>query len=180
MEDQTFRESVFGKNLTKIDRYAPCVHTTRGQIPYAPRFSLSRLAIGILGVCLVVVAVLALNHYLITNEANIQGINVAVYENQIATIPLIHITWGNISLGETLNKTIYVENQSPFAIFLNFNVSNYNPLSFETDITIAWDYDGTTLIGGEVRELELSMNVASNAEIDGAVTFDLFVWGNKP
>ena len=85
----------------------------------------------------------------LTSNANVGAIGVAIYSDSSLSTPLININWGNLSAGDVSTFTMYVSNAGNQREILTIASGNWNPVVAGTFITITWDKQNTYLQGGQ-------------------------------
>jgi len=71
--------------------------------------------------------------------------DIDVYLDCNCTINLSKIDWGNLSPGESTNKTIYIKNTGNSNLTLSMQTANWYPEGANELMTISWDQEKTTL-----------------------------------
>ena len=72
------------------------------------------------------------------------------------------IDWGQIHSGTSKNVTLYLKSASNFETTLRLNMSNWNPPSILNYMMLVWDYNGTTIKPGEIKQVALTLNSVSS------------------
>ena len=105
-------------------------------------------------------------------------IEIDVYSDSDCTKSVSNVDWGEIAAGSTINRIVYVENNGDYEVTLGLSTENWNPFEAMVDITLDWNYDGTYLEVGEVRQVIFSLSVASGIGSISSFSFDIVVTGS--
>ena len=102
-------------------------------------------------------------------------IEIDVYSDPSCTIQCTSIAWGEIEVGGSVDKTIYVMNAGDDDVYLYLMADNWEPIMAADQIQISWNYDQTEIISGSFREIILTLSVSSSiADIDN-FNFDVII-----
>ena len=85
----------------------------------------------------------------IPTSGSIFAVNVGVYSDSACTVNLTSISWGAVSPGESVDRTVYVKNTGNAPITLSIATSGWSPVAANGPITIAWDSEATSLYPGQ-------------------------------
>jgi hypothetical protein len=89
--------------------------------------------------------------------------NLGVYSDSACTTSLGSVSWGTLTPGGTITKTIYVKNTgSGLSLTLNMTTSSWSPASANGPITITWNREGTRLTPGQSTTATLTLTVSSS------------------
>jgi len=102
-------------------------------------------------------------------------IEIDVYSDAGCTIQCASITWGEIEVGGSIDKTIYVMNSGDDDVYLYLAADNWEPSDAEGPIQLSWDYDESSIVSGMVRELTLSLSVSSSITDIETFDFDIII-----
>jgi len=83
---------------------------------------------------------------------------ITVYQNEALTDELQQgemLNWGAVSSG-TQTMPLWIKNTGGVNTLIGFN---YRQDQFPGDWTLSWDYDGTALVPGEVRQVTLTLEL---------------------
>lgn len=140
-------------------------------------FAVSALLV-LFGVLAVVVGSLVSVHR-ISNYARLVAVEVAVFSDVQCTRPVVNISWGLLSPGESKNFSCWMRSTSNVPVVVSMTVSNWVPLNISSWISVCWGCEGLMLYPGEV------ISVAFSLEVDSAIpygfrdfTFDILVCGS--
>lgn len=114
----------------------------------------------------------------ITNSGSIKAIGVGVYSDQACTSPISSLSWGIISPGSNVNKTVYIRNEGNTAATLSMSTSNWNPANASSYITLTWNYSGQSLSVNQVLQVKFTLSVSSSASGIANFSFDITIASN--
>jgi len=97
-------------------------------------------------------------------------IEIDLYSDAWCTSQCTSITWGEIEVGASISRTLYVMNSGDDEVFLYLTTNNWEPSEADGPIQLSWDYDESSIISGSVREVTLILSISSS--ITGIETFD--------
>jgi hypothetical protein len=98
----------------------------------------------------------------LSSSGNIRTLNVGVYSDYACSQNLAAINWGDLSPGESVNRTIYVKNTGTAEITLSMTTTNWSPVNANGPLTIVWNKEGTKLSAGKVATATLTLVVSEN------------------
>jgi hypothetical protein len=105
-------------------------------------------------------------------------IEIDVYGDAACTQVISSVGWGEIEAGSSATRDIWVKNNGDDSVSLSLLTENWNPSGASNYIQLSWDYDGGTIVSGEVRQITLTLSVSSSASgIDG-FSFDIVIIGS--
>ena len=98
-----------------------------------------------------------------------------VYSDSLATTELQSIDWGTLSPGETVTKTIYLENVGTTSLVLSLNTTNWVPSIAENYLALTWNYGSSqvSISPNAILPATLQLSVASN--IQGITDFSFTI-----
>ena len=103
--------------------------------------------------------------------------NLGLYSDYACTQTLTSISWGDISPGSTVSKTIYVKNTGSQPITLSMSGDNWYPDSAAAVMTLGWDKEGVVLSAGQVAISNLWLSVSSGVSGIGTFNVDIVISG---
>jgi len=107
----------------------------------------------------------------ISSSGTITALNVGVYSDSACTQSLASISWGQIALGGSASKTIYIKNTGNAPITLSMSTDSWSPSEANGPITITWDKSGASLNVGQSTSAVLTLAVSSS--ISGITSFSV-------
>jgi hypothetical protein len=75
---------------------------------------------------------------------------------------LSSISWGVLSPGATSSLVLYVRNQGNTAVTLSKGMSNFNPSTLSSYLTLNWDYSNQVLSPGATLKITLTLTVSAS------------------
>ena len=101
-----------------------------------------------------------------------------MYGDSACTQVISSVGWGAIEAGSSKAMVIYVKNNGDDGVSLSLLTENWSPSGANNYIQLSWDYDGGTIVSGEVRQITLYLSVSITASgIDG-FNFDIVIIGS--
>ena len=96
----------------------------------------------------------------IPSTGKVLAVNVGVFSDAACTQNLTSIDWGNVYVGSSVSRIIYVKNTGTTPITLSMTTSAWNPSDANGQLTLSWDKEGTSLSPGESTAATLTLNVS--------------------
>jgi hypothetical protein len=106
------------------------------------------------------------------------SIEIDVYSDSACTQTVSSVDWGEIEAGGAAYNTIYVKNSGDEGVTLSFTTENWSPADASTILQLSWNYDGSTIASGEVREILFTLSVSSSASAMDSFGFDIVIVGS--
>jgi len=105
-------------------------------------------------------------------------IEIDVYGDAACTQVISSVGWGEIEAGSSKTRVVYVKNNGDDGVSLSLLTENWNPSGASNYLQLSWDYNGSTIVSGEVRQITLTLSVSPSASgIDG-FSFDIVIIGS--
>lgn len=101
------------------------------------------------------------------------GIGVGVYSDSACTLNLTSISWGTVSPGAGVDRTVYVKNTGNAPITLSMATSGWSPAAANGPITVSWDREGTVLNVGQSTAATITLS--TSAGISGITDFSVTI-----
>lgn len=98
-----------------------------------------------------------------------------VYSDPGLTQDLSSIDWGELSPGETVNRSIYVKNTGPGRILLGYSLQAWAPPGAEAFLIFSWDYQDTDIYPDDSQGILLSLEVLPEIQGITEFSFDIVV-----
>jgi hypothetical protein len=92
-----------------------------------------------------------------------------IYSNQACTEAVTSIDWGSLSPGTTKNVVVHARNEGTTPVTLTKALSNFNPTTMSTYLTLNWDYTNLPVLPGTTLKITLSLIVSPS--ISGITNF---------
>lgn len=105
-------------------------------------------------------------------------IEIDVYSDSGCTQLVSNVDWGEILAGSTITRIVYVKNNGDYEVALGLSTENWSPVEAMADITLDWDYDGTFIEVGEVRQVIFSLSIDSGIGGISSFSFDIVITGS--
>ena len=106
------------------------------------------------------------------------SIEIDVYGDSACTQPISSVEWGSIDAGDSVDKVVYVKNSGDDGVVLSLSTDNWNPAEAADDLTLSWDYDGSSLGPGDVVGVMLTLSVDSSTSGISNFGFDIVITGS--
>ncbi len=106
------------------------------------------------------------------------SIEIDIYSDSACTQVISNVVWGTIQVGNSHSQTIYVKNSGDDGVILILSTENWSPVGAMSYLQLSWDYDGGTIVSGEVRGIILTLNVASSVSGVDSFNFDIVITGS--
>ena len=86
-------------------------------------------------------------------------IDIGVYSNYQCTQSLSNIEWGDLQVGGSVNRMIWIKNVGDSDVYLGLTTENWTPSGVAQFIDLSWDYDGSILNSGATEQIILTLSV---------------------
>ena len=103
--------------------------------------------------------------------------DIGIYSDSACTQTLTSITWGTVSPGVSVYKTIYIKNLGNYGQKLSLSTTYLNPTTAKGAIALSWNMERARLAAGQVVAANLTLSVSSNAGGFAAFNVDLLITG---
>jgi hypothetical protein len=107
----------------------------------------------------------------IPTSGSVFAVNVGVYSDSACTVNLTSISWGAVSPGESVDRTVYVKNTGNAPITLSMATSGWSPSVANGPISISWNREGTALNPGQSTAATITLS--TSAGISGITDFNV-------
>jgi len=115
----------------------------------------------------------------ISNSGSVTAVGVGVYSDSACKTALTAISWGTVNPGDVKNYTVYVKNEGTVSVTLSMTVSNWNPSSASSYITLTWNKEKSALTAGQVVQAVLTLSVSSSVSGVTSFSFDITITGTQ-
>ena len=105
-------------------------------------------------------------------------IEIDVYSDVECTQVMSSVGWGGIEVGSSKNRVIYVKNNGDDSVALSLLTENWYPSVASNYLQLSWDYDGSIITVGGVRQITLILTVSSSASGIEDFNFDIVIIGS--
>ena len=134
----------------------------------------STVAIAVIGLFITLLASGAIQtSRTVTSTGIIATANIGVYSDSACTQSLTSISWGTVSPGGAVVRTVYVKNVGTAQVTLSMTKANWSPANANGPITLSWNQEGAVLAANQVANATLTLSASSS--ISGITTFSMDV-----
>ena len=112
-------------------------------------------------------------------SGNIKTLNVCVYSDYACSQNLESISWGDISPGGSVNRTIYVKNSGTVPMTLSVRTESWVPTNANSSITLTWNRANYILNAGQSIDAILTLNVSSTTSGITNFSFNTVITGTE-
>ncbi len=105
-------------------------------------------------------------------------IEIDVFSDSACTQPIVTVVWGNIETGSSISQSVYLRNSGDDGVLLILSAENWNPVASMNYLQLTWNYDGSTINPGEVREVILTLTAAPSVVGIDSFSFDIVITGS--
>jgi hypothetical protein len=98
----------------------------------------------------------------LSSSGSIRTLNVGVYSDYACSQSLGALDWGDLSPGDTVNRTIHIKNTGSAEILLSMTTTSWSPAGANGPLTLVWNRENTRLGAGEVASATLSLAVSES------------------
>ena len=114
----------------------------------------------------------------VPSSGTITSVNVGVYSDPGCTTNCTSISWGSISPGSVVTKTVYVKNTGTAQITLNMTSNSWSPPAANGPIALTWDKEGAVLTASQVATTTLTLTVSSSISGVTSFSFNIVITGS--
>jgi len=150
--------------------------------------TLTRKVIGIIGIVLTVVLIMANANSIygllsavtsIGSSGVVSSANLGVYQESQCINTLSSINWGTISPGGTATYTVYVKNTGTVALTLTFTTGSWSPASASTYFTLTWSYTGSQINSNAVVPITFTLSLSQSVTGVSDFQFQITITGTQ-
>jgi len=139
-------------------------------IAKASKLTVILLTVGALAVALTTIAAITINQNVSSSGTITAGPNVGVFSNSACTNAITSISWGSIEAGGSTSQTIYVEDTGGAAMTPSITVSNWNPSTASTYITVTWSSLPSSISAGVTNAAAVTLTLTVSASTPTSIT----------
>ena len=136
---------------------------------------LATLAVALL-LSLSTLGLLTVNQTIIST-GTVTTVNVGVFSDSSCTQPLTSLSWGSISSGASVSRTIYVKNTGNAPITISMSTNSWVPASVSTYLTVTWNKEGASLAVNQVTSADLTLTVSPSINGITGFTVNIVITG---
>jgi hypothetical protein len=135
----------------------------------------------VLALMLMLLAVLLLQYTnLSLNVSSVEAFGgIGVYWDEGCTRPVSSIAWGNLSLGQEENVTVYVRNEGNETAFLTELAYDWNPVQASQYINFSWDIHEREIEAGSTIGVTQTLKVSMQTRGISTFGFSINFYGEK-
>ena len=102
--------------------------------------------------------------YFLSSDGKVQTLGVEAYSDQTCGIEIEKISWDVLEPGGTINTTLYIKSVSNAPIFLDVNLTDWEPMELSNYIMLSSDYKNQPLNPNDVIEVTIMLSASSSDE----------------
>jgi hypothetical protein len=114
----------------------------------------------------------------LSNVGTVKAVGIGVYWDAGLTNRTTAINWGTVDPGTQKAFTVYVRNEGNSAITLSQAISNWNPSTASTYMTLTWNYNNQPVNAGAITQVTLTLTVSPSISGITVFGFDIAIIGN--
>ena len=140
-------------------------------------------ALVIIGIALTVTtfAAISTTQNVSSNGTVNTSMSLGVYSDSACTVPLSSITWGALTPGTNIARTVYIKNTgSGLSLALGMTASAWNPTSANGPITLTWNKENTKINPGQSVAATLTLVVSSSITDVTGFSVQINITGTNP
>ncbi len=112
-------------------------------------------------------------------SGTISAVNVGVYSDSSCTQNCTSLSVGTVSPGGTATQTIYIKNIGTVSETLSMTVSDWNPTTANSLLSLSWDQQNSVLSAGQSVRAILTLTVASTVGSLTSFSCDITFTGSQ-
>ena len=140
---------------------------------------LTLAAIAIAGLLTIAASGVLVSSQTIPNSGVITSANIGLYSDSSGTQSISSISWGTVTPGNIITRTLYVKNTGNIPLTLSMTKTNWIPTSANGPITLLWDRDSTLLNVNQVVAATLTLSVSSSTNGITTFSFNIIITGTE-
>lgn len=113
----------------------------------------------------------------VQNSGVVASANVGLYSDYSCTQSVSSISWGTVSPGNSITRTVYVKNIGNVPLTVSMTKTNWSPTSANGPVTLTWDRENSVLTANQVVATTLTLGISSNANGITTFSFDIVITG---
>ena len=115
----------------------------------------------------------------VPSTGTVTAVNVGVYSDSGCTLNLTSISWGTLSPGNVITRTIYVKNSGTVPMTLSMRTESWVPTNANSSITLTWNRANYRLNAGQSIDAILTLNVSSTTSGITNFSFNTVITGTE-
>lgn len=100
---------------------------------------------------------------------------IELFSDPECTTPLIAVEWGALEAGGSTSSNIYVKNTGTGEVQLILESSNWAPPGADNYLSLSWDYDGSLITPGDIKQVVLILSVSPDCPPYDYFDFDIII-----
>ena len=113
----------------------------------------------------------------IPNSGVITSANIDLYSDYSGTQSISSISWGTVTPGNSITRTVYVKNTGNAPLTLSMTKTNWVPTSANGPITLVWNQESAVLNVNQVVAATLTLSVSSSTNGITTFSFNIVISG---
>ena len=105
-------------------------------------------------------------------------VEIDIYSDQACTQTLSNIAWGQVEAGASATATMYVKNSGETGVTLSLDTRNWTPSNAPNYMTLTWNYDGTSITPGQIKQITLTLTLSSSCPPMSGFSFNIIIIGS--
>jgi hypothetical protein len=120
-----------------------------------------------------------LNQRVLSNAGNLTSFNIGVYELDMSSF-VTNINWGNMELGQTVSRLVYLHNDGNTNIMATMEWLNWNPSNLTSYFSLSWNASGQVIVPQGWLLAEFSLHSFPDMILFFRnFSFDIVITGNE-
>jgi hypothetical protein len=116
---------------------------------------------------------------IINTQGSVSSIGVGVYWEASCLTEVNTIDWGYVSPSSTKDVVVYVRNEGTVPMTLNMTVEEWIPGGASAVMAVSWNAEGSQVNAQSVRQVTLTLSVASSVGDVSSFSFDIRITGSE-
>ena len=125
--------------------------------------------VGVVLIAVLVTAAIVYYSLRLRGHGIIKTVGIEAYADAECTKICSEVDWGYIGPGESKAVALYLKNTGNVPVNLTLTTENWVPAAAAGYLTLSWDHNGTFVGAGAVRQVTITLSVAT--DITGIVEF---------
>jgi hypothetical protein len=115
-----------------------------------------------------------------SNKSNsAKNASLDIYSDRTCTNKISSISWGQLNVGESVNKTVYVKNTGTTTLTLSLVQADWYPESTINSTTCLWNRENTKLAPNQIVSAILILTATGNFNAPTNFSVDLNIVGKN-
>jgi hypothetical protein len=144
----------------------------------ASSVAITVISVAIMALMLTAAGLLSANQT-VPLSGTINAVNVGVYSDSDCTINCTSLNVGSLNPGDSATQTVYVKNTGNVPVTLSMAISNWDPTSASSYLTLSWDRTSYALAVGASVQATLTLTAASDTGSLTSFSCDVTITGTQ-